>query len=70
MATSMGLPLSTLLNTHFTHFLAEKMKMAMAPMPNAKTIRVIEQARKDFKAGKTAGPFETAEEVIAYLKKH
>ena len=39
-------------------------------MPNKKTIRAIEEARRDIKAGKNlSGPFASASEAISYLRK-
>ncbi len=69
LAKEMGLPLSTLVNNYFKNFIIERQVVFDAPMPNKKTIKAIEEARKEFKAGKTPGPFSTAKEAIAYLKR-
>ena len=70
LAKEMGLPLSTLINNYLREFIIERKATFYAPMPNKKTARMIEEARRDIKAGKNlSGPFTTAEEAIAYLKK-
>ncbi len=66
----MGLPLGTLVNNYLKSFVIDRQAIFNAPMPNKKTIKAIEEARRDIKAGKNlSGPFNTAEEAIAYLKK-
>lgn len=67
LAKEMGLPLSTLVNNYFKSFIIERQVTFNAPIPNKKTVRAIEQARKEFQTGKTPGPFN-AKEAIAYLK--
>jgi addiction module RelB/DinJ family antitoxin len=68
LAKEMGLPLSTLVNNYLKDFVIERRVVFNAPIPNKKTIRAIEEARREFKAGKNSGPFNTAEEFIAHLK--
>ena len=67
LARKMGLPLSTLVNNYLREFIIERRVTFSAPMPNKKTIKIIEQARKEYKAGKFFGPFKTAEEMIKSL---
>jgi addiction module RelB/DinJ family antitoxin len=67
LAKEMGLPLSTLVNNYLRDFIIERQVTFKAPVPNKKTIKAIEEARKEFKEGKTPGPFN-AKEAIAYLK--
>ena len=67
LAKEMGLPLGTLVNNYLKTFVIERQAIFNAPMPNKKTAKAIESARKEFKAGKTAGPF-TASEFISHLK--
>jgi antitoxin component of RelBE/YafQ-DinJ toxin-antitoxin module len=67
-AKAVGLPLSTIVTGYLKQFVAEKSITFSAPMPNAKTIKIIRQAEKDFKEGKTAGPFSSMEEAVAYLQ--
>lgn len=70
LAKEMGLPLGTLVNNYLKSFVIDRQAIFNAPMPNKKTIKAIEEARRDIKAGKNlSGPFNTAEEAIAYLKK-
>ena len=67
LAKEMGLPLGTLVNNYLKHFIIERQATFYAPMPNKKTIKAIEEARREFKAGKTAGPFNSAHEMIKSL---
>jgi antitoxin component of RelBE/YafQ-DinJ toxin-antitoxin module len=70
LAKEMGLPLGTLVNNYLRNFIIDRQAVFNAPMPNKKTIRAIEEARRDIKLGKNlSGPFNTAEEAISYLKK-
>ncbi len=70
LAKEMGLPLGTLVNNYLKTFVVERQVVFTAPMPNKKTIRAIESARKDIKAGKNLyGPFDSAKEAIAFLNK-
>jgi antitoxin component of RelBE/YafQ-DinJ toxin-antitoxin module len=68
LAKEMGLPLGTLVNNYLRNFIVERQAIFTAPMPNKKTIRDIEEARKELKAGKASGPFSTADEFISHLK--
>ncbi len=69
LAKEMGLPLGTLVNNYLRSFVVERRVIFDAPfVPNKKTARAIDQARKDYKAGKNiSGPF-TAKEFVAHLK--
>ena len=67
LAKEMGLPLGTLVNNYLKEFIVERQVTFTAPTPNKKTIKIIEQARKEYKAGKFFGPFKTAEEMIKSL---
>lgn len=68
LAKEMGLPLSTLITNYLRNFIIERQVVFNPPMPNKKTIKAIEEARRDIKAGKNlSGPF-TADEFIAHLK--
>ena len=69
VAGSFGIPLSTLVNAYLIE-LAETGQIhftASEPMTK-KMEKIIEQAEKEIDAGETAGPFETTEEAISYLK--
>ena len=67
LAKEMGLPLGTLVNNYLKEFIVERQVTFTAPTQNKKTIKIIEQARKEYKAGKFFGPFKTAEEMIKSL---
>ena len=67
LAKEMGLPLSTLVNNYFKSFIIERQATFYTPIPNKKTAAAIEASRKEFKAGKTAGPFYSADEMIKSL---
>ncbi len=67
LAREMGLPLSTLVNNYLRNFIIERQVVFNAPMPNKKTIRAIEEARKELRAGKTAGPFNSVDEMMKSL---
>jgi DNA-damage-inducible protein J len=68
LAKEMGLPLSTLVNNYLRNFIVDRQVVFNAPMPNKKTIRAIEEARRDIKAGKNLhGPFDTVEEMMKSL---
>ena len=67
LAKEMGLPLGTLVNNYLRNFIIDRQAIFNAPIPNKKTAAAIDVARKEYKAGKTPGPFN-AKEAIAYLK--
>mgnify|MGYP001612564726 CR=1 FL=1 len=64
LAKEMGLPLGTLVNNYLRNFIVDRQAVFNAPIPNKKTAAAIEASRKEFKAGKTAGPFNTVEEMM------
>jgi len=68
LAKEMGLPLGTLVNNYLKDFVVERRVVFEAPLiPNKKTIAAILAARREYKAGKTAGPFKSADEMIRSL---
>jgi len=67
LAKEMGLPLGTLVNNYLRNFIVDRQAIFKAPMLNKKTQQIVDQARKEYKAGKTAGPFHSAEEMIRHL---
>lgn len=68
LAKEMGLPLGTLVNNYLKTFVIERQAIFTAPMPNKKTIKIIEQARKDIKAGKNlSGPFTNVADMMKSL---
>ena len=67
LAKEMGLPLSTLINNYLKNFIIDRQAIFNAPTPNKKTQAIINAARKEYKAGKSFGPFYSAEEMIKSL---
>ena len=68
LAKEMGLPLGTLVNNYLRDFIIERRVTFSAPMLNKKTIKAIEDSRREFKAGKTSGPFKNANDFIRHLQ--
>ncbi len=61
-ANEMGLTLSSILNKLSKDFLDDKrIEFRGLEIPNARTIKAIKDADKEYKEGKTAGPFSTVE---------
>lgn len=67
LAKEMGLPLGTLVNNYLRSFIVDRQAVFNAPIPNKKTAVAIESARKEYKAGKTAGPFNSVDEMMKSL---
>lgn len=68
LAKEMGLPLGTLVNNYLKTFVIERQALFTAPMPNKKTIKAIEETRRDIKAKKNiSGPFNTVKEMMKSL---
>ncbi|MDO8660020.1 MAG: hypothetical protein Q7K54_05505 [Candidatus Parcubacteria bacterium] len=67
LAKEMGLPLGTLVNNYLRDFVIERKVTFYAPALNKKTERIVDQARKEYEAGKTFGPFSSATEMIKHL---
>lgn len=70
VAGSFGIPLSTLVNAYLME-LAEtgQIHFTAVEVMSPKMEKLIGQAEKEIYAGDTVGPFGTAEDAIAYLKK-
>jgi addiction module RelB/DinJ family antitoxin len=69
IASSFGIPLSTLVNAYLTELaITGQIHFSAIEIMTPKMEKLIEQAEKEIKAGDTSGPFNTAEEAIAYLK--
>lgn len=70
VAGSFGIPLSTLVNAYLVE-LAEtgQIHFTASEVMTPQMEKIVEQAQKEIHAGETAGPFKTAEEAVAYLKK-
>ncbi len=69
VAKKIGVPLSTVINSFLKQFVRDEevtfsgKNYAMTPYLEA----LVEEARKERAAGKTAGPFSTADKMIASL---
>lgn len=69
VASSFGIPLSTLVNAYLTELATTgQIHFSAVEIMTPKMEKLIEQAEKEIKAGETSGPFNTTEEAIAYLK--
>ena len=66
-AASLGLPMSTVISNYLRNFVVAKEVTFSEPELNAKTIRLIKQARKEHKEGKSIGPFKTADAFMESL---
>jgi len=68
-AARVGLPLGTVVNGFLRNFVAEQRIEFSAPLiPNARTRRIIDEARREFTAGKAYGPFKSADEMFESLE--
>lgn len=69
VASSFGIPLSTLVNAYLNELaITGQIHFSAVEIMTPKMEKLIEQAEKEIKAGEVSGPFNTAEESIAYLK--
>lgn len=69
VASSFGIPLSTLVNAYLIELgETRQIHFSAVEVMTPKMEKIIKQAEKEIKAGETSGPFETAEEAINYLK--
>lgn len=67
-AKNIGIPLSTIINAYLREMSDSGRVSFTASEPmTPKMEKIIEKAEAEIKAGGTSGPFETAEEAIAYL---
>lgn len=67
LAKEMGLPLGTLVNNYLRNFIIDRQAVFNAPIPNKKTQAAILASRKELKSGKTAGPFNSVDEMMKSL---
>jgi addiction module RelB/DinJ family antitoxin len=69
VAEELGFSLGTLVNSFLKQFVRDKeVSFSVSYRPSKYLISVIEEAEKEFAAGKSAGPF-TGDEFIKHLKK-
>jgi len=68
-ADELGLPLSAVIRAQLETFVRKKqVKFSAGLEPNEKTKKILREAEKDLENGENiAGPFETAEEMDAWL---
>lgn len=66
-AASLGLPLSTIINNYLKTFVMEQEVTFKPLVPNAKTVRAIRQAKKEYDQKKTVGGFDTTESMMKSL---
>ena len=68
-AARVGLPLGTVVNGFLRNFVSEQRIEFSAPLiPNARTRKIIDEARKEFAAGKAYGPFENIKAMFKSLE--
>ena len=69
IAREIGLPLSTVVNAYLKEFIRERsVRFSIEPEVRPEVGKLLKQASADYKKRKNiAGPFETAEEMNAYL---
>lgn len=69
VASELGVPLSTVMNAFLKQFVRDKEITFSANQhrPTPYLIGLIEEAQREYEAGETAGPFETADEFIKQL---
>ncbi|MGC1177209.1 MAG: type II toxin-antitoxin system RelB/DinJ family antitoxin [Candidatus Saccharimonadales bacterium] len=69
VASGFGIPLSTLVNAYLIQLGETKqIHFDATEVMTPKMEKIIEQAEREIAAGETSGPFETADEAVAYLK--
>lgn len=72
LAKEMGVPLSIIVNAQLKRFVDERRVAFEVPLvPNARTRKIIDKAREDFRKGKNISPaFSSGAEMDIWLKKH
>jgi addiction module RelB/DinJ family antitoxin len=69
-AKEIGIPLSTVLGMYLRKFASEqRIEFSVPEMPNAKTRKIINEARRELAAGKAYGPFVSVDDMFAELDK-
>lgn len=71
LAKQNGLTITALVNISLRSLINHPViELDLAPLPNLKTQKVINQARKDYKTGKNIkGPYTSAEEINSHFSK-
>lgn len=69
VASSFGIPLSTLVNAYLIELAnTGQVHFSAVEVMTPKMEQIIEEAHKEIEAGETVGPFSSADEAIDYLK--
>ena len=71
VAGELGVPLSTVMNAFLKQFVRDREVTFSANelRPTPYLIGLIEEAQREYEAGESVGPFATADDFIAHLKK-
>lgn len=68
-ASDLGLSLSSVVNATLKQFARTGvLELSVTPRMTPHLEELVVEARREYKAGKTSGPFETAEDLIKHLK--
>ena len=68
MAEELGLSLSSVVNATLKQFSRTgELELSSAPKMTPYLEEIVLEARKDYKNGKTSGPFDNAEDLIKHL---
>ena len=68
MAKELGLSLSSVVNATLKQFARTgELELSSAPKMTPYLEEIVLEARKDYKEGKTSGPFDNAEDLIKHL---
>lgn len=68
-ASDLGLSLSSVVNATLKQFARTgELQLSTAPKMTSYLEELVVEARKEYKAGKTSGPFATAEALFKHLK--
>ncbi len=69
-AKKMGVPLSLVVNAGLRKFAEDqRLELTVPLVPNARTRKIIDEARREFAAGKAHGPYRNVEEMFKSLNK-
>ena len=67
-AEELGLSLSAVVNATLSQFARTgELELSVAPRMTPYLEELVKEARADYKAGKTSGPFSTVEELMKHL---
>ena len=70
VASEIGVSLSSLINAFLKHLVkTRKVEFNVGEEPSAYLIKIMKQAEKNYKAGKSSPTFRTVEEAVKWLEK-